>query len=34
MLETPRPNHAFPVKHVYKDCTLMKKYLSGGTRKE
>jgi hypothetical protein len=33
MLEKPCLNHAFPVKHLYKDCTLMKKYLSGGSRK-
>jgi hypothetical protein len=33
MLEKLCPNHAFPVKHLYKDCTLMKKYLTGGTRK-
>jgi hypothetical protein len=30
MLEKPFPNHAFPVKHLHKDCALMKKYLSGG----
>jgi hypothetical protein len=33
MLEKPYPNHVFPVKHLYKDCTLLKKYLSGGSRK-
>jgi hypothetical protein len=33
MLEKPCQNHAFPVKCLYKDCTLMKKYLLGGTRK-
>jgi hypothetical protein len=33
MLEKPCLNHAFPVKHLYKDCALMKKYLSGGSRK-
>jgi hypothetical protein len=33
MLEKPCMNHAFPVMHLYKDCALMKKYLSGGTRK-
>jgi hypothetical protein len=33
MLEKPCLNHAFPVKHLYKDCAVMKKYLSGGTKK-
>jgi hypothetical protein len=28
MLEKSCSNHAFPVKHLYKDCALMKKYLS------
>jgi hypothetical protein len=27
------PNHAFPVKHLYKDCALMKWFLSGGSKK-
>jgi hypothetical protein len=27
MLEKPCPNHAFPIKHLCKDCDLMKKYL-------
>lgn len=27
MLDGPCPNHAFPAKHLYKDCSLVKKYL-------
>ena len=30
LLEGPCPNHSFPVKHLYKDCGLMKRFLSGG----
>jgi hypothetical protein len=33
MLEKPCPNHAFPIKHPYKDCALMKKYLPRGSKK-
>ena len=33
MLEGPCPNHAFPAKHLYKDCGLMRKYLFGGLNK-
>jgi hypothetical protein len=33
MLEGPCPNHAFSVKHLYKDCFLMKRFLSGGSKK-
>jgi hypothetical protein len=33
MLEGPCPNHAFPIKHLYKDCSLMKQFLSGGSKK-
>ena len=33
LLEGPCPNHAFPVKHLYKDCTLMKRFLSDGSNK-
>ena len=33
MLEGPCPNHAFPAKHLYKDCGLMRKYLSKGLNK-
>jgi hypothetical protein len=32
MLEGPCPNHAYPVKHAYKDCRLMKKFLAGGSK--
>ena len=28
ILEGPCPNHAFPIKHLYKDCSLMKWFLS------
>jgi hypothetical protein len=31
MLEGPRPNHA--VKHTYKDCGFMKKFLFGVSKK-
>ena len=27
LLEGPCPNHAFPIKHLYKDCDLMKRFL-------
>ena len=30
MLEGPCLNHSFPVKHLYKDCSLMKRFLSRG----
>ena len=33
LLEGPCPNHAFPIKHLYMDCVLMKRFLSGGTNK-
>jgi hypothetical protein len=33
MLEGPCPNHAYPVKHAYKDCGLMKKFLARGSKK-
>ena len=33
LLEGSCPNHTFPVKHLYKDCTLMKRFLSGGSDK-
>jgi hypothetical protein len=32
MLEGPCLNHAYPIKHAYKDCGLMKKFLSGGSK--
>jgi hypothetical protein len=33
LLEGPCLNHAYPIKHLYKDCGLMKKFLSGGEKK-
>ena len=33
LLEGPCPNHAFLIKHLYKDCALMKRFLSGGSNK-
>ena len=33
LLEEPCPNHAFPIKHLYKDYGLMKRFLSGGSNK-
>ena len=33
LFEGPCSNHAFPVKHLYKDCGLMKRFLSGGSDK-
>ena len=33
LLEGPCLNHAFPIKHLYKDCVLMKRFLSGGSNK-
>jgi hypothetical protein len=33
MLDKLYLNHAFPIKHLYKNYALMKKYLMGGTRK-
>ena len=33
LLEGPCLNHAFPVKHLYKDCVLMKRFLSEGSNK-
>jgi hypothetical protein len=34
MLEGPCPNHAYPIKHAYKDCGLMKKFLSRGSKQK
>ena len=34
LLEGPCPNHASPVEHLYKDCGLLKRFLSGGFNKE
>ena len=33
MLSGPCLNHAFPIKHLYKDCALMKRFLSRGSNK-
>ena len=33
LLEWPCPNHVFPIKHLYKDCGLMKRFLFGGSNK-
>ena len=33
LLEGPCPNHAFPVKHLLKDCGLMRKFLSESSNK-
>ena len=30
LLKGPCPNHAFPIKHLYKDCGLIKWFLSRG----
>lgn len=31
MLEAPCPNHYYHVRHAYKDCGLLKKFLSKAT---
>ena len=33
LLEGSCPNHAFPIKHLLKDCSLMRWFLSGGSNK-
>jgi hypothetical protein len=33
MLEGSCPNHAFLIKHLYMDCSHMKRFLSGGSKK-
>ena len=33
LLKGPCPNHDFPVKHLYKDCSLKRRFLSGGSNK-
>jgi hypothetical protein len=33
LLEGACPNHAFHIKHLYKDCALMKRFLFGGSKK-
>ena len=33
LLEGPCPNRTFPVKHLLKDCSLMRRFLSRGSDK-
>ena len=33
LLEGPCLNHAFPIKHLYRDYGLMKRFLSRGSNK-
>ena len=33
LLKGPCLNHAFPVKHLLKDCSLMRRFLSEGSNK-
>ena len=33
LLTGPCPNHAFPVKHLYKDCIFLKRFLFGSSNK-
>ena len=33
LLKGPCLNHAFPIKHLYKDYGLIKRFLSGGSNK-
>ena len=33
LLEGPCPNHAFPIKHMCKDCSLMKRFFTGSSKK-
>ena len=33
LLEGPCPNHAFLVKHLLEDCSLMRRFLSRGSNK-
>ena len=33
LLKGPCPNHAFPIKHMYKDSSLMKRFFTGGSKK-
>ena len=34
-MDGPCPNHAYPVKHLYKECELLKRFLrqAGGPKK-
>ena len=31
-MESPCTNHAYPVKHLYKDCELLKRFLRQATK--
>jgi hypothetical protein len=33
MLQQPCPNHETPIKHILKDCRLMRRFLSGNPKK-
>jgi hypothetical protein len=33
LLKGPCLNHAYPIKHAYKDCSLMKQFLCRGSSK-
>ena len=33
LLEGPCPNHAFLIEHLYKDCLILKRFLSGNSNK-
>jgi hypothetical protein len=33
LLRGPCPNHTYPVKHLYRDCSLMKRFLSRGSKR-
>ena len=33
LLEGPCPNHGFPIKHLLKDCGLIRKFLSRSSNK-
>ena len=33
LLEGSCPNHAFPIKHLYKDCVFLKRFLSRSSNK-
>jgi hypothetical protein len=30
LLEAASPNHAYPIKHKLKDCTMMKNFMTSG----
>ena len=36
LMESPCTNHAYPVKHLYKDCEILKRLLrqAGGLKEE